>query len=142
MNGILIETPGPVQEFTIITRWAVAASDVVTHRVRYVVLDNDYDAITEDMTLWYASHDGYESRWPEHPSYGSPVMNQPTMEVWPRMQRRAESFDEMSMSKNLLKERTEIFRLHTVQRERITDVNVSHDQRLPKIDHTFKAIFN
>src|ERR1700738_4447595 len=43
VDGILIETSKPVAEYTVETRWAVQAEAVVTHRVKYVVLDKDFD---------------------------------------------------------------------------------------------------
>jgi len=41
-EGILINSPQTVREFTVVTRWAVADKHVATHRVRYLVPD-DYD---------------------------------------------------------------------------------------------------
>lgn len=68
MQGILIKTPTPVREFNVVTRWAIAASYIATHRVLYIVLDDDFDAISENMVLWYAmngGHGAWKSRWPD-----------------------------------------------------------------------------
>jgi hypothetical protein len=55
MNGFLIETKAPIRAFTTITRWTVESEErVVTHRITYRVLDDEFDAVTEDMPYWYA----------------------------------------------------------------------------------------
>ena len=45
MDGFLVETPQPLREFTVVTRWAVAASHTATHRLRYIVLDEEFDTL-------------------------------------------------------------------------------------------------
>lgn len=137
MNGILLETQSHLREFTVVTRWAVAASHVATHQVRYIVLDEEFDTISESMTLWYGTASGrFKSRWPITADYGSPAATQPCMEAFPRVERRGEVKD-VTDKKGALIERSEVFQLHTLERERLMDLTHSHDDRIPVIDHAF-----
>src|ERR1700738_95197 len=58
VDGIFIETGEPVAHIDCITRWAVEAKAVVTHRVRYTLLDRDFDSASDHMLLWCAESDG------------------------------------------------------------------------------------
>lgn len=75
VDGILIETPNFVPEFTTITRWAVDGDRILTHEVKHIMLDEDHDAATESMVLWHATDKAgreFPRRWPEHVNYGPP----------------------------------------------------------------------
>lgn len=140
MNGILIELQEPIREFTVVTRWAVAASHIATHRVRYIVLDDDYDTISENMVLWYGTSEssgGFESRWPKDVEYSTPARTQPRMEVFPRLDRCGEISDKTDEQGAII-ERSEVFRLPTVQRERVMDLKYSFDDRIPGIESAFR----
>ncbi|HDQ4465220.1 TPA: hypothetical protein P9G65_005533 [Pseudomonas aeruginosa] len=52
INGLLIEVPGHVPLFTVVTRWSIAAEVVLRHRVNYVVLDDQFEAVTDEPMLW------------------------------------------------------------------------------------------
>ncbi len=87
IDGILIETENPVDELQYTARWAVEATLVVTHQIHYKLLDHDFDAASEDMTLWYAcSADlgGWSKRWPAEVEGIPPLYAEPMMEVVPR----------------------------------------------------------
>lgn len=120
VDGILIETPSFVPEFTTITRWAVNGDRVLTHEVRHIMLDEDHDAATESMSLWYAcGHAGREfpRRWPEHVNYGPPVSTQPLMELRPS--ERHGTCEDTTDASGWLTRRRETFVMHTVERDRI-----------------------
>lgn len=141
MNGILIETPQPVREFTAVTRWAIAANHIATHRVRYIVLDNEYDALSENMILWYGMSEylgGWKSRWPELPEGSTPANTQPRMEVAPQAKKRGEVIDVID-AHGLLIERTELFRLHTIERDRLLNIKESVVERIPAIEAAFRG---
>lgn len=55
VSGLLIKAEGHVPHYTVTTRWAVGAERIVSHVVRYRVLDDDFDCVTDEMTTWYAS---------------------------------------------------------------------------------------
>ena len=140
MNGFLIETKDSIQTFTTITRWNVSDREaVVTHRVTYRVLDDEMDAITEDMTYWYAMSKalgGYASRWPEG-FEGKPAQYQPRMELFSRENSRhiVDSCD----FDGLVMERVEEFVMHTVERERIVNRGRRETDRIPDPATAFQA---
>jgi len=139
MQGFLIERPDPVREFTVVTRWAVAAWHVATHRVRYIVLDDDYDTISDNIVLWYGMSDGlggWESRWPKQYEDIAPVSLQPTMEVTPRMKHRRECVDVIN-DDGFLVERNETLYLPTLERARVINMENSLGERIAGIDAVF-----
>lgn len=120
MDGFLIETTERVREFRTITRWSVGAERIVNHHVQYFVLDDDLDAITEKMVLWYAmspSLGGFSLRWPGVAEDWTPAAAQPRMELISR-ERDGHYTDSLDDMGNII-ERIEIFRLLTVERERV-----------------------
>ncbi|EPH0302014.1 MULTISPECIES: DUF6012 family protein [Pseudomonas aeruginosa group] len=44
--------PRRIQEYTAVSRWAINAEIVVTHRVSYTVLDDEFDLVSDNMLLW------------------------------------------------------------------------------------------
>ncbi|EAQ2882480.1 hypothetical protein EGE62_22840 [Salmonella enterica] len=138
MNGILIETTERVREFTAITRWAVGGDRVVNHQVQYFILDDELDAVSEDMTFWYATGDGrWTRRWPEVSSQFSPMEVEPCMELRTR-DRKAHSADRLNARGEVL-ERSEVFQMLTIERGRIEQFATVHNDRMPRIEHAFSA---
>lgn len=82
VHGLLLLTPEPLTRWSVVTRWAVDASVVLTHRVNYELLDSDFAAASDSMVLWYGTDDewgGWSDRIPAcHRGKG-------TMEVEPCM---------------------------------------------------------
>jgi hypothetical protein len=138
VNGILVETQCPVQEFTVVTRWAVAASHIATHSVRYIIVDQEFDTVSEEMMLWGAIHPSqgeYKSRYPIGCTYGSPLESQPRMEAFNRIKRVAEFTDQLNKHGAVI-ERREVFRLPTLERKRL---NTSfYGDRMPAIENAFR----
>ncbi|GGM25445.1 DUF6012 family protein [Pseudomonas asuensis] len=138
VNGLLIETPSPVREFTVVTRWAVAASHIATHSVRYIVVDDEFETITEAMMLWGAKHPsqcGYKPRYPNGFTYGSSLESQPKMEAFKRINRVGEFTDQLDNHGAVIK-RSEVFRLPTIERERLT--MGSFVERIPSVESAFR----
>lgn len=140
MNGLLIDTGAVrIKEFEVVTRWAVFAGDVVTHRVRHVVLDEEFDAVSTDMVLWHAmceSLGGWESRMPALPDNASPASHMPRMAIMPedRDQRTGDVVDKLNAA-GIVKERHEVFSMPTIQPERLQNRRL--DQRLPQFQDAF-----
>ena len=68
IEGILVVMKAPVESLDYTARWSVDAEVVVTHRVRYRLLDHEFDAASDDKMLWHAcspSLGGWASRWPK-----------------------------------------------------------------------------
>ena len=120
--GFLVEAPTWLWSFTVVTRWEVESiGHVLTHRVRYEVMDNTHDAVSEQMMLWcgYQEDGGIlrENRVPNE--YGAPVTEQPRMELVPRLDRTARVRDVLNRHGHIVA-RTETFRIPSIERERIT----------------------
>ncbi|MDC8640255.1 DUF6012 family protein [Xanthomonas hortorum] len=141
MQGILIETAGRVGEFTTLTRWAVGGDRVVNHQVQYVVLDDELDAITEAMVLWYGmspSLGGFSQRWPSVAENWTPAAAQPRMELVSR-ERQGYYADSLDSAGRIV-ERAEVFKVHTVERERVLFGSKSDSyDRIPTADMAFRG---
>jgi hypothetical protein len=140
ISGIFIQTDGHIPHYTATTRWAVGADRVVTHVVRYEVLDDDFDSVTDEMTTWYASNQhGWPSRWPDQEaSHKAPCYAAPRMDLKDDSRSTAD-FPQVrdTWSDGWLVRREETFRLHTVQLDRM--FNGVHRHRMPLLLDAFRA---
>ncbi len=141
ISGILVETDRRLDHFSVVTRWAVGAERLVTHHVRYFVLDDDFDALTDDMTLWYGhANTEWMSRWPAWAVGVAPLHAQPLMEVASHTKRAGTCADRVDRGR--IVERSEVFQLPTIERERIVADAAPRNWRfgrLPVIEHAFKV---
>jgi hypothetical protein len=127
ISGILIETARPTGELVYTARWAVHAELLVTHRVIYRLLDDDFDAASDDMMLWYAGSPesgGWSSRWPAWAEGLAPVHAQPLMRILPvhsahEADQKTRTIDKTD-SQGWIVERHQVFAMPTIERERIT----------------------
>ena len=140
MQGILIEAPQFVRDFTVVTRWAVADKHIATHRVRYLVLDDDYDTVSENMMLWSAIHGDsrWAARYPDDYKGFSHVDVQPSMRVRPRVQKKNDAADILD-EQGFIRERSETFLMHTIERERLHQHYCSVNEHTPSIEAAFSA---
>lgn len=141
VQGILIETTQRVREFTTLTRWAVGADRIVNHQVQYFVIDDELDAITDSMVLWSGmspSLGGFGARWPLSAKGWTPAAAQPRMELVSR-KRDGHYADRLDSAGRIL-ERSEVFQVPTVERERVL-YNSKSDiyARIPTADMAFAA---
>jgi len=142
MNGFLVESQDRVDVFTTVTRWAVGADRIIHHYVQYSVIDAELDAVTEDMSLWSAmSHGmgGFPDRWPANAQAWTPAAAQPRMELIPR--NRQGSYTDSLDADGRISRRTEVFNLHTVERERVLHSSYSFFERIPNVEMAFQAAF-
>lgn len=136
VDGILIETPQRVTSLHYTARWALDAELVVTHKVNYKLLDQEFDAASDSMMLWYgclASLGGWSSRWPAWAEGLWPAAVEPKMEVLPTKDstRAVDVLDE----RGWITERREVFAMPTIERERILAGPVEHP--MPPYDSVF-----
>jgi hypothetical protein len=133
MDGILIEATALPNEFDMLARWAVAAEIVVTHRVHYQLLDREFDAASDDMTLWHStdkSLGGWSRRLAPWAQDLSPMKAEPIMEIdHPATFARVMRKD--TVKDGVIIERRETFPMMTIERGRLLD-NVLND-RIPPI---------
>lgn len=142
LDGVLIETQGHIGNFTAVVRWAINAETIVTHRTTYVVLDQEYDTVTDNMEQWDAKYDllsGWPSRWPATEKYASPSCSQPRMDFWPVTKggahRRGDVKDKLD-DNGLIVERNEVFRIPTIERQRLVE-NVT-SEHLASIESAYR----
>ncbi|EJZ60958.1 Hypothetical protein I1A_000037 (plasmid) [Pseudomonas fluorescens R124] len=140
IQGVLIDTPKLVRDFTVVTRWNVEGSHIATHRVRYLVLDEEFDAVSDNMMLWHAIHgdERWKTRIPDLYLGIAHVAVQPRMDVKPRRERSdavVYAFDEQGC----VVERSETFLMHTIERERLHGHYCSNNERIPGIEAAFVA---
>lgn len=141
--GILVDTPSHIDRFTVVSRWAVGTENIAVHRVDYEVLDADYQAVTDNIMLWYGcsgSLGDWASRWPEGEQYQAPVYEQPTMELFtgahagpPRTNRVHDRLD----AAGRITERVETFRIPTVEPDRIVKTRLT-DIPIPTMESVIR----
>jgi hypothetical protein len=140
INGLLIETAKPLDEFLVVARWLIQASLEVTHCVHYRVLDHDFDAASESMLLWAASlQEGgriTEDRTPAWAKSATRVRGEPMMEVIAATSvdhARQDILDEVAGG--WIISRCETFSIPTIDRERITKPEFG--DRMPPLSAVF-----
>lgn len=133
VDGILIQTDRPCAGFQCIVRWAIDASLVVTHRVDYTLLDQDFDFASDDMTLWH------EDRWPTWADGISPLLAEPKMEILVPTTREptVNTHDRLDRD-GYICERQQAFHMPTIERSRLSDAReFSLNDRIPEIGSAF-----
>lgn len=81
--GLLLETESPIETYTVEAIWEIEGRRVTTHRVEHTILDQEYDAVSDLMMLWYgtdSSAGSWANRWPT-PYTHPPVVLQPKMDI-------------------------------------------------------------
>lgn len=142
--GLLIDYDKFLNAYTVVTRWAINADTVLTHRVEHVVLDNDFDAVSDLMTLWYATSESlgnWGDRWPECYAETPPVSVQPCMDVLTSglggSKREGDVRDVLS-GPGVVVKREERFMVPTIERGRLLG-NSWETVRLPAFGHAFSC---
>lgn len=136
--GILIKTQAPIHTYTVITRWSVNASEVLTHTALYNVIDTDFEATTDNAEMWTAMCDefgGFDSRIPEETSLINDDNQPPSMEII-YIEKIFKADD--TVSNGIITERSQYFDLPTVEPERLT-CEMAELDRYPPLEHAFSA---
>lgn len=123
VSGILVESPIFLDDYTVTSLWDwTGEGSLVTHIVKYIVLDKEFDMTSDDMLLWYGSSEelgDWKSRWPEWAEGLAPVEVMPCMDINPHRERKGEYKDEYNSISGGIIRRAEVFQLPTIERERI-----------------------
>jgi hypothetical protein len=140
INGLILDSGSlRIKEFDVATRWAVFGGDVVTHRVKHQLIDDEYDAASTNMLLWLAtgkSLGGWESRTPALPDNASPATHMPRMAIMPEdIDSRTGNIVDIPSRSGMIVERREVFPMPTIQVGRLQ--NFALDDRLPQIRNAF-----
>lgn len=139
IQGLLIETPGRLDTFTVETRWAIQADAVALHRVTHKVLDTEFDAVSADMLLWHGMCDGlggWTRRVPDCYADLAPVAVQPHMTLSPRAERTHTGAQYRTLRPAFI-ERSETFCVPTIEPGRLAP-HAARD-RLPALDSAFQV---
>ncbi|HCE5941742.1 DUF6012 family protein [Pseudomonas aeruginosa] len=139
-KGLLIDVPGQVPYFTVITRWKIAGEIVVQHRVEYVVLDDEFDAVTDDPVLW----NGLCFEMGDFPNRVTDVLLQQAKERGcplglssPRATFEPPSFDDRTRRPVSPVEICEQFRMPTIEPGRLLPRDNDIQSRLPSRELAF-----
>jgi uncharacterized protein DUF6012 len=146
VDGILLSLSDWPPDFEVQAHWAVAAEYVATHKVIYTLLDEDFGAASDDMTLWYAASAPitrenldppleFQNRFPHWAKDIPPVRAEPCMQVFPKQPDEHDLFD----YKGQLVERTEVFPLPTIEPERFLGTKYPRERiALPTLEMAIK----
>ncbi|MGN2498867.1 DUF6012 family protein [Serratia nevei] len=140
INGIFIETDKRLDNFTVITRWAVDG-DISTHKVHFHVMDSEYDAITDYIMLWNGFYNTpYRARNENKSSDWIPAKDQPRMLTYSSDtdSKRDDSIFNVHDEHGVVRSRTEYIEVPTVERERLTAPFFGND-RFPSVEDIFSA---
>jgi hypothetical protein len=138
VDGILLELPFR-EMFSCTAHWVIEAELVVTHQVDYTIIDRDFDAVSDDMVLWYACAaglGGWSSRFPNGCDRAVPVVSEPMMEVVAGRVDKRRRCDDI-VKGGLIASRRECFAMPTIERERI--LNTKLHQRIPTEDMVLRV---
>jgi hypothetical protein len=130
IDGILLECPGFVAEFRWTAHWAIEDALVVKHQVRCKVVDQDFNAASDNMRLWYAcspKFGGWSDRFLERGAV--PLFIEPLMEIEPESVSPKRVVDD-TIEHGWIMARSQSFSLPTIEPERILS-SCSHVDRLP-----------
>lgn len=142
--GLFIESEHFLSNYTVVTRWAVNADMVLTHRVEHVVIDSEFDTVSDLMTLWYGSGGSlgdFGARWPECYAGKPPVSVQPRMDVLAPSRggsKREVELRDVYSDSGVVVRREEWFMVPTIERERLLGRH-AEIERLPAMEHAFRA---
>lgn len=126
-DGLMFRTDRPVKTFTVTTRWQVMFSGkpkVLTHEVRYELLDYEFDFASSDMCMWHGlDNPPFERRSSAQTEGYSPARAEPKMTVF--QENSQSSRPPAVMDQDILDEygivvyRKEVFAMPTLEPERL-----------------------
>lgn len=133
--GMLFETDAHVSHFSVVSRWGIDAGSVVTHRIDYVVLDQEFDVASDFQVLWHGdAGTGLPSRWPNEGDNLTPAEGAPRMSLHAPSKRATSD----KAKQGRVYERTEQFQMPTLERERWQKEARIWD-RLPHAETAFRV---
>lgn len=138
-KGILIETMENIKKFTVKVTWSIDHS-FITHTINYNVIDSQYDMISDDFTLLYASSEslgGYNASEGLSDIHLPPSLKQPTMEYVNPYRKSDNISDKVDISNKII-ERKENISVPTIERGRYL-VHADLDDRFPLFYDKFSA---
>jgi hypothetical protein len=137
-DGILIESADRVDELTYVARWTVAGR-IMTHKVIMMIVDQDYDAVTDSMMLWLRSGRRWKNRWPKDVPFSQPLYWEPVMDIVPGGQLRVGMEDWIDNS-GFIVQREQVLQVPTVEEARVLRPErwIGSNPRMPDIACAFR----
>jgi len=138
LNGFLVKSPRTLTEFTMITIWEIEGFGKISHTVKTLVQDKDYDMVSHDVLLAHAYHQTEEGLgYRVHPSYDSlaPVDFEPTMQSrYIKESDLSHDVWETYSWGEFLRSREETFLAMTISSARLSHPAFIRGNRLPQTD--------
>ena len=142
MNGLLIESPVFLSEFTVIITWKIGSFKDITHTIKYTVSDSEMAAVTDSHMLLGPIHESF-GEWTPRPLIGlesePPVNSSPRMDFLTNEKKHSRGdvvnlIDSYSPD-GVISNRDEFITVPTVEIERLTECSL--DDRIPKFKDRF-----
>lgn len=80
-DGFFVESTDPLSEFHVVSKWEVDASVTVVCNHRFTVLDDEFDAVSPDPTMWLGHYQSWERRWPDEVPEVAPIKITPVLKL-------------------------------------------------------------
>lgn len=141
-QGLLFSVGAAPREFTVECEWLINGSACAKHSVEYKILDDEMDAVSDNMLLWYADAGRkYKLRWPHWAQSMSPMEAMPRMEFMAgslplQPHRKQPQHRSDLVESGRLISRQEVFGMHTLEKDRL--FNLSYSDRMPNIWDAFQ----
>lgn len=138
IEGLLVELPDGLTDWHVDIRWAVDATDILTHRINYKLVDSDHDAVTDSVLMWSRYNSKSFGFWDARPTpevvNAIPIHLQPSMEILfeDQVSTREASFKDRYDERGTMIYREEEFTVPSVELGRITGESPL-TQRFPKL---------
>ncbi len=136
IDGILLKTSEPVTEIHLIARWC-ASGPVVTHRVHYTILDQEFGAASDKMALWRGTERGHASRVPDRYREFAPIHAEPLMQLVDSAPARWMTKDVIDFRTGWISDRSQRFAMPSIQPERLMELVFS--PRMPAVEDAFEV---
>jgi hypothetical protein len=156
ISGILLDVPYRVGEFTTKTYWeiyiivpegckeykeGICCYDAL-HTVKYNILDSEFDLASDNIMLWIERKNlNFQNRKPEYTNDIIQMKAWPCYDIFPR--ERQGYFEDKILDFGMIQKRTEIFKIPTVESERMLkhqkEFDVFKEARLPTMEMVFKV---
>jgi Family of unknown function (DUF6012) len=131
VDGILLAFSDWPPNFGVLAHWAMDNAEyLLTRRTKYMLLDDDFAAASDDVTCWHA-RGKFKNRFP---FWARTDQGRPITEVFPQHQPLLDVFDE----EERLIDTSEAFALPTIEPERILGPGYPRSFPTPTLDMAIK----
>lgn len=76
IDGILVDVPKPLTQFSLVSTWRITGLSLMTHRVHYTLADSDFSFVSDNLILWGERRHASTKEW-------NHAIGQPRMVILP-----------------------------------------------------------